>query len=244
MSNYFNKFPKNLYKFGDAEDPVYFQRLSKYVDLIDIVRDDIGTYVEYEIMDFERPDTLSHTLYGKSDYDWTFFLMNERLRETGWPMTLQQVYDTAQNDFFPNYTVKLDITTADSCATYAERYPVGQEVLIGNPNRSGVVVSKNLGVGEITVSSDSDVAGTYLSYVGVGISEPVSSIVYEFSGTHHYKSSASGEEVDFFFDAVTKYPVTNLEYLIAQNDESKKIRVIKKDSIEKIVGEFRRLTER
>lgn len=246
MSNYFEKFPKVLYLFGNEEQPVLFQQLSKYVDLIDTIREDNGSYIEYEIRDGDRPDTLSYRLYGKSEYDWTFFLMNERLRETGWPKTMQELYAHAQKTMFPNYTAKVALTEGDSdiARELATKYPVGQSVLLQGSN--GVVVSKNLDVGEITISSDSDITGkTAISYSDNSNLFALSATVYEYQGTHHYEND-SGDWVDYFYDLdqVNKVPFTNLEFLIAQNEESKKIRVIKKQYIEKVVGEFKRLVER
>ena len=66
MSKYFENFPKVFYLFGEEESPVLFQQLTRYVDLIDILRDTTGAYIEYEIRDGDRPDTLAHRLYGKS----------------------------------------------------------------------------------------------------------------------------------------------------------------------------------
>lgn len=265
MSNYFENFPKNLYSFGDGENPVYFQRLSKYVDLIDQVKDDIGAYIEYEILEGDRPDTLSYRLYGKSEYEWTFFSMNERLRETGWPMRLQDVYNHAQTKAYTNYTCIIDPTpdsdqvvlwgdssTASQMilSNIAPLYNVGQEVILG-PN-FGVVTGKNLAVGEITLRIDSAVGDptvplnqTTLSYRD-GFSNALTLVdtKYEYEGIHHYIDS-DGEEYDFFYETrTTAVPVTNLEYMIAQNQDSRKIRVIKKQYIDKIVGEHKRLTSR
>lgn len=244
MSNYFENFPKVLYLFGNEERPVLFQQLTKYVDVIDAVRENTGTYIEYEIRDGDRPDTLAHRFYGKSEYDWTFFLMNERLRETGWPKTLQQLYSYAEEKLFPNYVARLGITAADSATVrgLADKYPVGQEVLVQGSD--GVVVRKNLNVAEITLSSDSDITGkTAMTYSNGSNLVALSNIAYEYQGVHHYEND-SGEWVDFFYDGGVKIPITNLDFLIAQNEAAKKIRVIKKEYIEKIVGEFKKLIER
>lgn len=85
MSSYFREFPKVFYNFGDEKVPVLFQDLTKYSDLIETFKDEVSTYIEYEIRDGDRPDTLSQKLYGRPDYDWTFFLMNPLLKETGSP---------------------------------------------------------------------------------------------------------------------------------------------------------------
>lgn len=241
MSNFFSSFPRVFYSFGNNEDPVVFQNLTRYDDLIDQVGQDIATYTEYEIIDGERPDTLSQKLYGNPTYDWTFFLMNERLRETGWPMTLKQVYDRAQTDFYPNYTAKLDISTADSAAEYSSLYDVGQSVLVSG--RSGVVVSKDLNLGEITISSDSDLTtGTLLQYDDLTNPVALTNTVNEWEGTHHWEDG-DGEWADRWYSTETILPITNLEHLVAQNDASKRIRLIKNQYIVQVVGELKRRIE-
>lgn len=244
MSTYFQNFPRVLYLFGNEEEPILFQQLTKYVDLIDTIRDNVGAYIEYEIRDGDRPDTLSYRLYGRADYDWTFFLMNERLRETGWPMPLGELYERIQTRMFPNYTARFGLTEADSAEirNLATKYPVGQNVLV--QGSQGIVVSKNLDVAEITISSDSDLTGkNSITYADGSNFTALSGTVYEYQGTHHYEND-SGEWVDFFYsNTVNKIPITNLERVIDQNDASKRIRVIKKEYIEKVVGEFKRLVE-
>lgn len=243
MSNYFEKFPIVSYRFGDETYSVGFQKLNKFVDLIETFKDNIGAYVEYEILDFDRPDTLSYKLYEKSEYDWTFFLMNHRLRETGWPLSMNELYTEAQEKIFPNYTAILDISTADSAAQYSNLYPVGQAVLVGT--KEGIVVRKNLEVGEITISGDSDLTTqTTLSYDDGSHQVALTNTVYEYEGTHHYETD-SNEWIDYYFSTdPVKVPITNLEYLIAENDASKRIRVIKKRYIEEVVGRVKNLIEK
>ena len=246
MSNYFNTFPKVAYLFGDEKQPVSFQKLSQYSDLIDLYRDDVSAYIEYEIKDGDRPDTLSYRLYEKSIYDWTFFLMNERLRETGWPMTAEQVVDRGTNHFYKHYIAKLQVSTADSAAEFAGIYPVGTSVLVSG--KKGTVVRKHLNVGEIVISSDSDLrGGTTLAYQSPDSSDALqlgaslSNTVYEWEGTHHYQND-SGEWLDKFFDNISGASLkTNLDFLFDENDASKRIRVIKKESIDNLVGELKRL---
>lgn len=246
MSNYFQSFPKVAYIFGDEKQPVSFQKLSQYSDLIDLYRDDVSAYLEYEIRDGDRPDTLSYRLYEKSTYDWTFFLMNETLRETGWPMTAQQIVDRGTNHFYKNYVAKLMISTADSSSEFADIYPVGTPVLVSG--KKGVVVRKNLNVGEIVISSDSDIrTGTTLAYQTPDSSDPLqlgaslTNTVYEWEGTHHYEND-SGERLDKYFDDLSGATLkTNLDFLFDENDASKRIRVIRKEEVDNLVGQLKRL---
>lgn len=254
MSNYFAKFPTVAYLFGNEEQPVLYQKLTKYSDVIDQIREAVSAYTEYEIQDFERPDTLSYRLYGTSEYEWTFFLMNERLRETGWPMPVQELYERIQTDFFKHYTAKLAVSTIPEVARlqvaqYADLYPVGQQVILDGVH-SGTVIRKNLDVGEITISSDDDITtSTLLAYEAPDPSQPLTSstpltnTVYEYEGTHHYEN-ADGEWLDKYFDDLSGAVIkTNLEYLVDENDASKRIRLIKKNEIEAAVAEFKRALE-
>lgn len=254
MSNYFAKFPTVAYLFGNEEQPVLYQKLTKYSDVIDQIREAVSAYTEYEIQDFERPDTLSYRLYGTSEYEWTFFLMNERLRETGWPMPVQELYERIQTDFFKHYTAKLAVSTNPEVARlevaqYADLYPVGQQVILDGVH-SGTVIRKNLDVGEITISSDDDITtSTLLAYEAPDPSQPLTSstpltnTVYEYEGTHHYEN-ADGEWLDKYFDDLSGAVIkTNLEYLVDENDASKRIRLIKKNEIEAAVAEFKRALE-
>ena len=101
MSNFFEKFPKISYRFGDKESPVEFQDLSVYIDAIDQVKEYASFYQNYQIKSGERPDHVSYILYDNANYGWTFWLMNDHLRERGWPLDNSQVYTQAQK-FYPN----------------------------------------------------------------------------------------------------------------------------------------------
>ena len=248
MSNYFSNFNKQLYYFGNEISPVAIQDLSKYVNLIDEIADQISAYVEYEIGDFERPDTLSHKLYGSSVYDWTFYLMNDNIREQGWPLPLQSLYTFATKELYPDWTCKLDISTADSAASFASKFAVGDSCDLNG--RVMIVKSKNLQVGEITVRSpranqaeDSNYAGlTVLSDIGGTNQTALTATVQEALGTYEYRNDSDLPYDYFFENPVTSVPITNLDKLIEENDALKKIRVIQKNQIESVSGKFRSLT--
>ena len=112
MSNFFEKFPKIAYRFGNNESPVEFQNLSVYIDAIDQVKEYASFYQNYQIKSGERPDHVSHILYDNANYGWTFWLMNDHLRESGWPMDNSQVYVKAQ-EFYPNVALRTTGVTFD-----------------------------------------------------------------------------------------------------------------------------------
>ena len=266
MSNYFTNFPKTLYLFGDEITPTAIQNISKFTNTIDQIADQISAYIEYEIRDFERPDTLSHRLYGTSEYDWTFFVMNDALRERGWPLPLQNIYDMAEKDLYTGWTSKIEFgfNTVDSAASWAldkttnpstELYPVGQEVLLnGKPM---IVKNKNLQVGEITfyspyynIDRDSDYStSTQVSYPSGAHTKMLSSTVREYFGTYEYRND-SDLPIDLYFGEwnnstqtyvipANKTQVTNLDHLIEENDGLKRIRIIKANLIAQVAGKFK-----
>lgn len=262
MSNYFKKFPKVLYLFGDEITPVAFQNLSKSSNYIKNISDEISTYIEYEIKDFERPDSLSQQLYGTSEYDWTFFMMNDPIMEQGWPLALQDLYQLSTTELHKDWTCKIEYEyyTADSVSkSISTKYPVGQTVSVNG--KSLIVKSKNLQFGEISVYSpnysvDSDftAAGGLISYTdsdNVVIENNLVSTVKESFGTYEYRNS-QGDPIDYLYFPLyneqgedtqvvvtPKIAITNLTKLIEDNDKLKKIRIIKKELIGNVVGKYK-----
>ena len=76
--SYFQTFSTIPYQFGNAEKQVAFPDLSSYVDLIDRVKDSLGFYQEFFIMEGDRPDQLSQRLYGTPNYYWSFIKKNNQ----------------------------------------------------------------------------------------------------------------------------------------------------------------------
>lgn len=101
MSNYFKDFPKVDYYFGDETTTTQFQHLGTYLDVIDQIKEYGVYYNTYSIQNGERPDQLSYKLYGSSNYGWTFYLLNDHLRQRGWPIRDADLFAKAQ-EYYPN----------------------------------------------------------------------------------------------------------------------------------------------
>mgnify|MGYP001372679124 CR=1 FL=1 len=95
MSDFFNKFSRVDYIFGDD----YFvkgggdfaleliQNLTSYVEVVDSIKQNSSFYSKYQILEGDRPDQVSQKLYGTPNYHWTFYIMNDNIRASGWPLT-------------------------------------------------------------------------------------------------------------------------------------------------------------
>ena len=107
-TKFFENFQFVQYSFGNREDPVLFNNITQYVDIIDKIKQEVSFLNRYTIVGGDRPDSLSQKLYGTTDHYWTFYLMNDDLRYSGWPVDTSGLLEAAISKY-PNRT----IVTAD-----------------------------------------------------------------------------------------------------------------------------------
>lgn len=162
-TGFFRNFPIVDYTFGNNTDSTLFQNLTSYIDMIDQISDNTSFYEKYVIQDGERPDTLSYKLYGTVDYYWTFYLLNEKLRVQGWPLTTQEIYSLSK-EYYPN-TV---LVTSESMH---DEFYVGDIVATRpytDPSFKGEILEKNYDLGRIVVAPIIDVQAINLTNIGSG----------------------------------------------------------------------------
>lgn len=263
MPRHFADFPITRYSFGDEEDRVYFPKLSTSIDLFDKVKQELSLYKKVTIIDNERPDSLSYRLYGTVDYYWTFYLMNDKIKESGWPLTLErqdeiikETYNgwvlTFESPIEPNFPIgqTVEIAGAGLTGTVKKKNPdLGQVYLTVSPVYDGVTINQNL-VNNYMLSA------TQLSYDKDEINYVVDRIVSvkkEYEGIHHYEN-LDGEYVDITpseqgFDGGTDttsglVSVTWESRFKDKNDDLKNINVIRPDAINSVVGEYKKALRR
>lgn len=99
---YFTKFPKIQYNvLGNIFTFTDITRMVK-IDKSRSVLDTIVEYTYYTIQDGARPDIVSQELYGKVDYYWTFFAINEQLKGNlyyDWPLSYQKFENMIANEY-------------------------------------------------------------------------------------------------------------------------------------------------
>lgn len=248
MSNYFKNFPKALYRFGDEAEvkgggdlvTEFTQDLSIYVDVIDQVRENSSFYQKYYIQDGQRPDQVSYEIYGEVDYHWTFFMMNDHLRTSGWPLSNNELAKRIKNDFpHKTITVREDLTGI---------FKPG-EVAVGSVSgTSGIIVRRNLDLGQIiidTKGNNYNVGEVVYTSASAQTTRPVIVISNEneYLAAHHYIDSTTREFKDInpaTGPGANDVEVSNYDRYIEQNDELKQIKVIKPSSINIITGAYRK----
>jgi hypothetical protein len=128
-TNFFRNFRTLNYRFGDNEAPAVFQNLTQYSDIIDQLLSSDVVFEDYTILSGERPDQVSFKLYGNSDYYWTLFLINEKLRTQGWPLNTEEVHEMAKK-FYPHRTITMKLIQGDIIDYYETRVLDGEEVTL------------------------------------------------------------------------------------------------------------------
>ena len=141
--SYFTNYPTVNYRFGNESTSVAVQDIGAYIDLIDRVKDDISFYQEYNLRDGDRPDQVSNDLYGSPDYHWTFYLLNDDLKERGWPLTRSRISDKAKEEY-PNIV----FTTR---ANIAEQFLVGSNIEGQSSGVTGKILRRRPDMGQIIV---------------------------------------------------------------------------------------------
>jgi len=243
--SFFTYFPRVEYRFGNEQNPDVFRNISVYADIIDQIKDNIAFYYDYTIEEFERADQLSYKLYGTTDYHWTFYLLNDNIRERGWPLNNRELMDKVKKQY-PH-------TTLTTKTPLTNRFRLGQTVTGNSSAAEGLITHRNLDLGQLTVKNVSGTftAGETLTSLTI-VDRPTlpintaETIILESSelqylAAHHYED-ADKKYVDIdpsVGPGALLTEVTNLDRFVRFNDELKEIRIIKPDSINQVVRAFR-----
>jgi len=166
--SYFRNFPIVSYNFGDeVTQETLYQNLTVYVDIFDQVVDDVAMYTDYEIIDGERPDTISYKLYGTVDHYWTLYMLNKKLRIQGWPLTYQEQYE-AVKQYYPNKV----ITTQDTIHGEFYLNDILATKPFDNPTFKGKIIEKIYDLGQIIVKPIKEVRTVTITNGGSGYTKP------------------------------------------------------------------------
>ena len=241
MAQYFQNFPSINYRFGNETYSTLFQNLAAYVDVVDVVKDNLSFFVKYSILDGDRPDVLSMKLYGEDTYYFTFFLMNDKLREQGWPMTAKSLLQKVKVDH-PNYV----LTTRD---VLSGKFKVGQTVTGNNSGATGIIIKRRLDFGQIVIQLTSSMRFSNTEIIetdsGAGIDTlTLTGEVQEHLSVHHYEDTDGYVDIDPAAAPPALYnPITYFDYYTAQNENLRSIHVIKPESINSVYSAFRQAME-
>jgi len=114
--SFFKQFPTIQYDVLERGELIDMKNIFRHVDVNDLGLDGITSYTYYNVVDGERPDLVSQKLYKTPDYYWTFFILNDRLKNglSAWPKSQQELerfitetYDThSVVQFIPELSIE------------------------------------------------------------------------------------------------------------------------------------------
>ena len=237
---YFNDFPKVQYKFGDEIDPTIFQDISIYSDVVDQIKDSISLLNLHTIQEGFRPDQVSIQLYGTSLYYWTFYLLNDNLRQQGWPLNRHEL-EVYTRKVFPNTVLTIRDTNLPI------KFKVGQSVSGGTSGASGKIIKRNLDLGQIFVEGDVGFSqgGELLTSINSsGISETLSSVSSSkeyLAASHYIDGSSNIVDIDpASGPGALLTEKTNEDVYFATNESLRQIKIIRPSQITNISTSFKR----
>jgi hypothetical protein len=91
--SFFKNFPTRQFNLNETGELINVKDIFRHVDVDDLAIDPFTSYTYYEIASGERPDVVSQKLYGTTDFYWTFFIVNDFLKEGlgAWPKSEQEL---------------------------------------------------------------------------------------------------------------------------------------------------------
>jgi len=240
MAGFFSSYPIIDYKFGNEITPTLFQNMSVYLTLVDELQDVVEAYTTTFIEEGDRPDALSWKLYKDIRYYWTFYYLNDDIRESGWPVGIQDLYARAKIDY-PHWVV----TTQDDIT---DKFLEGDTVTGLTSGSIGTVVKRYLDLGQIIIDGPDNynVGEQIRPNDEIENVVNVSSNVKQYNAVHHYEDT-SGNWVDINpYDPSTSglIPITYQDRMIARNEELKEIRTFKPDVVSQIQSEYEKVLRR
>ena len=241
---YFKNFQKLNYLYGNEPVPIITQNLSRYVDIIDQVKDDISFLTFYNIKEGYRPDQVSVELYDTPLHYWTFYLLNDNIRQQGWPLVNLE-FQTYIKKIFPN-TV---LTTRENIST---KFKVGQTVTGNASGVSGKIIRRNLDLGQVIIEgkvSFTTSGETVTSTNSSGVAESIA--IVSASDEHkaaNYYTDTSGGIVDLGVDddgnllapGALKNEITNEQAYYNVNESLRLIKVIRPNLINTLVTSYKK----
>lgn len=235
--SFFRGFPQLDYKFGNEDYTTKFQNLSVYIDLIDRLKEDAAFYTKYTLLEGDRPDVLSHKLYGNSNYYWTFFFLNDSLREFGWPQSTIRVRDWVKEKYNNTTLVSRD-------PLYGENIVIGKEVIGLQSGAIGTILKKNLSLGQIIIEGQH----TFFDGETIAVNDSDQTQLFTITSSSEQYNSAlyytqNGEVVDidpYVGPGALLEEVTYIDYYAEKNEENREIKILKEDAVKQIVIAYKK----
>lgn len=255
--SFFRNFPKTTFDFLGNGVNTRIIDIFRFVKTSEKFQDELAIYSYYEIEEGDRPDVVSHKLYGTPEYYWTFFLINNHLR-TGihqWPLSsyefekyMAEEYNGIVATCKPKYIYDGDGLLTSIEDSLADRYIVGEQVVGFLSGATATIHSKNSTTQQMVLVN---VNGTFQENEIIRGNTSQDYItthrVYDWQlAPHHWEDNDgrivhSAIYIDGGSPEINLNLVTYREYEQNLNDQHAKIRVIRPNKIFEFADAYQEL---
>lgn len=256
---FFNAFPKTKIDLGINNQLYDIKNTFRYAKIPDKFINNYLSYSKYTIVDGERPDIVSIRLYGTPNYYWTFFIVNDFLKNSysNWMLStykLQEYVKLYMGDTVINMRPRY-VLDPEGILIRVENSVVGnfdtvnKEPVTGYLSRAmGNVVDVDCSLQQLRITN---VDGTFQAneiIIGTNTQDTVTSYeVYKlYNAPCEYRDSL-GNVVDnqlFFSGGIPNTNVTPISYyekIQEENDKKSSIKVISPSYITEFAKQFKKI---
>lgn len=226
---YFKSFPYTYYSLDNATTVQVVTNLTTRVTLSDEVKNNLGLFDEYDIIDGETPELVADKFYSNPQLHWLVLHYNDIIDPRfDWPMSTNDLN---------NYTAGkyVSVNGIHHYEDANERYTNGNVLLLssnafGNFNLNDAITNNtNIGTGYITVKhSNSNVCVTVTT--GGFIAGDEIKLATNSSITGNVTSTV----------LLSGTPVTNLDYEDTVNESKRRIKILKTAYVDAVVNDFKK----
>lgn len=231
---FFTNYPTVQYKFGEEIYTVDYPDLVRYSQILDQIKNNGAFYQKYYIKEGSRPDNVSFELYDNPMYHWTFFFLNDTLRESGWPLDQYSLDQIIAHQFRNTVLVTRD--------NIFEKFPEGSTVTGQTSEAEGVVIKKNENFGQIFIQRAQpflDGEDIIAEVDGETQTATIVSVLAEKDAAIYYTNGTNVVDIDPFLgpgEGIT--PVTFEDYYNTRNGNLRDIVILKPEVMGTFISEF------
>lgn len=225
---YFSKFPKTYYSLDNRQTVQIVPNILLRIVFSQELKDNYSVYDEYDIVDGDTPEIVAYKLYGDSNLHWIVLLFNEILD--------------------PRFEWVLDTYNLNQFVAGKYQSPYGihhYEDLNGNIVNGNVLLTSsissfaNFETGDVVVNSLTNSVG----FISTKVSNTSVHVIttkggFQAGDTISLKSNSSVLSNITSTTIFTGIPVTNLVYEDVENENRRRIKVLKPQFVQKVVKEF------
>lgn len=246
---YFDNFLNIEYDFDGTGINRTIKDLSQYSTIITKNIDNVSFYSYYNILDGERPDTVSQKLYNTPAYYWTFFIINNDLQNYwhDWPKSSEALRNFAEAEYIGLAAI------FDANEDGFGKFVVGGTVNGSLSNATGTVIAIYPTLGYIQIEQDKNSVANFRKegesitltasnstnaedIARVGNTLACTSIVKTAYAPNYHIDDGTGERTRRRTAGTS--PVTNFEEEHEVNNAKSRIKVIKPGRIGEVVAAF------